>query len=276
MKTLIVPTDFSPAALNAMHYAADMAREIHASILLLHVYQVPLSFTEIPVPALSAAEMKDIGEERIQLLKKELEHITSGSLKVYTEVRLGDPATEIENVCDPIQPFAVVMGTHGGSDVERLLLGSTTLQTLRRSKWPVLVIPPGISYHSIKKIGLACDYKEVIDSMPVEFIKTLVTEFGADLHVLHVEDKKHDDGAAMPLESAYLDTLLLPAKPKYHFLVSENVVEGILQYAETHNLDLLIVVPKKHAGWEGLFHRSQSAGVVTRAHGPVMGVRGSE
>ncbi len=272
MKTLIVPTDFSPASFNAMHYAADMAREINASILLLHVYQVPLSFTEIPVPALSASEMKDIGEERIRLLKTELEHVTSGSLKVYTEVCLGDPASEISRVCTQIQPFAVVMGTHGGSGVERLLLGSTTLQTIRHNRWPVLVIPPGTGYHAIKKIGLACDFKDVVDSMPIAFITKMVVAFGADLHVLNVEENKRTTQNETALESAYLDTLLHPVKPKYHFLVHENVVEGITRFSEINNLDLLIVVPKKHSGLEGLFHRSQSSGMVTKAHIPVMAV----
>lgn len=272
MKTLILATDFSPASLNAMHYAADMASEINASILLLHVYQVPLSFTEIPVPALSAPEMKEIGEERISLLKEELEHITSGSIKIETAVMLGDPAAELAALCAHIKPFAVIMGTHGGSGLERLLLGSTTLQVIRHLKWPVIVIPPGTSYHTIKKIGLACDFKDVVESTPVDFIKSMVNEFGATLHILNVDQQHSNQKDERPLESAYLETMLEPAKPKYHFLENENVVDAITQFSEVNNLDLLMVIPKKHKGIEGLFHRSQSAGVVTKAHIPVMAV----
>ena len=49
MKTIIVPTDFSPIATNAMNFAADMAVNINASLMLLHVYQVPVSMPDVPV-----------------------------------------------------------------------------------------------------------------------------------------------------------------------------------------------------------------------------------
>jgi len=58
MKTLIVPTDFSPVSINAMNYAADMALNIDASLLLLHVYQIPVTFTEVPVVNISLEEIR--------------------------------------------------------------------------------------------------------------------------------------------------------------------------------------------------------------------------
>ena len=42
MKTIIVQTDFSPVSLNAVNFAADMAVAIDASILLFHVYNIPV------------------------------------------------------------------------------------------------------------------------------------------------------------------------------------------------------------------------------------------
>ena len=49
MKTILVATDFSPAAFNAVNYAADMAIAIKADLLLLHVYQIPVGYSEIPI-----------------------------------------------------------------------------------------------------------------------------------------------------------------------------------------------------------------------------------
>ena len=49
MKTLIVVTDFSPAASNAVNYAADMALTINATLLILHVYQLPVIYLEVPL-----------------------------------------------------------------------------------------------------------------------------------------------------------------------------------------------------------------------------------
>ena len=94
MKTIIVPTDFSPAALNATNYAADMALAIKANILLFHVYQLPLSVSETPIVLLSVEEMKQAAETKLAQLKKDLEHITSGALEIHTEARLGNISDE--------------------------------------------------------------------------------------------------------------------------------------------------------------------------------------
>ena len=149
MKTLIVPTDFSPVSLNAVNYAADMAMDMGASLILLNVYQIPVTFTEVPVINISLEELKKISEERVAELKKGLEHVTSGKLKIYGESRLGDVTDEIEMLCKKINPFAVIMGTKGASGLERLFLGSNTLTAIRNLSFPVMVIPPGAVYSGI-------------------------------------------------------------------------------------------------------------------------------
>src|SRR6187402_1825308 len=84
MKTIIVPTDFSPIATNAINFAADMATNINASLLLLHVYQVPVSMTDVPVVMISTEELKKSSESKLQELKDALTHITSGKIKIYS------------------------------------------------------------------------------------------------------------------------------------------------------------------------------------------------
>jgi nucleotide-binding universal stress UspA family protein len=81
MKTIIVPTDFSPIATNAMNFAADMATNINASLMLLHVYQVPVSMTDVPVVMVSAEELRKSSEAKLQEIKDAVTHITSGKLK---------------------------------------------------------------------------------------------------------------------------------------------------------------------------------------------------
>lgn len=88
MKTIIIPTDFSPAANNAVNYGVDMALAIDASVLLLHVYNIPIALGDVPVALLSIDELKQAAENNIEGLKKDLEHVTSGKLKIYTEARL--------------------------------------------------------------------------------------------------------------------------------------------------------------------------------------------
>src|SRR5690606_17469291 len=131
MKTIIVPTDFSPAATCAMNYAADMAVQIDASILLLHIYQVPIAITDAPLVLVSVDDLREGAEQKLESLKQGLEHITSGKIKIYTEAKLGDTIDELQSTCEKIKPFAVVMGAMGHTALERGLFGSTTLSAIR-------------------------------------------------------------------------------------------------------------------------------------------------
>jgi len=271
MKTIIVPTDFSPIATNAMNFAADMAVNINASLMLLHVYQVPVSMTDVPVVMVSAEELRKSSEAKLQERKDAVSHITSGKIKVYTEARLGDVSDELEDVCKHIQPFAVIMGTRGTTGVERVLFGSTTLTAIRHLKWPVIVVPPGKEYGTgIKKIGFACDFDKVVEGTPIEFIKNMVKEFSAELHVLHVDHEGKNFKLGTPEESLVVHTLLQDLNPNYHFIDHIDIEDGINEFVEKNNIDLLITIPKKHKLLDSLFKHSSTKQLVTQSHVPVM------
>jgi nucleotide-binding universal stress UspA family protein len=266
MKTIIVPTDFSPAAINAMNYAADMAIAIKASVLLFHVYSVPVSMTDVPVMLVSVEELEKSARSQIDELKQKLEHVVSGQVPITSETRLGDTIDELEALCERVQPFAVVMGARGTTGLDALF-GSTTLAAVRRLKWPVVSVPTGKEYGTgIQKIGLACDFKEV-ESTPAGTIKDVTENFKARLHVLNV-DQNHKNES--PKQSELLQSMLESTNPYYEFIDHESVEEGISEFAEKNNLDLLIVIPKKHNLWERLFGKSATKQLVFHSHIPVM------
>ena len=229
MKTIIVPTDFSPAAINAMHYALNMARVINAGIMLLHVYQVPVSYnnSDIPLPLMDIDELEKINEEKLQELKEAAERASSMKLKISTEVKLGDLADELETICTATQPFAIVMGTRGSGFVERLLVGSATLSVMRRLNWPVLVVPPGAIFKGIQKIGFACDFKKVVETTPAAYIKEWVKTFDATMSVLNVDHKKNAATVNAEEQSALLHGLLEETHPQYFFIDNQDVEKGI-------------------------------------------------
>lgn len=271
MKTIIIPTDFSPVATNALHYAIDMASVTGSSLLLLHVYQVPISYTDVPIVLVSVEELQKAAEEKIAELKKEVVHITSGSLKVYTETRLGNVVDELETLCNKIKPFAVVMGTKGATGLERVLFGSNTLTAIRHLSWPVICVPPGKTFGAgIKKIGFACDFRDVVKSTPTNFIKEFVKEFKSELHVLNVDHSNKHFTPDTPEQSALLHTMLEEAKPQYHFIEHKDIEDGVNEFAEKNNLDLIITIPKKHKLLEGIFKPSSTKQMVYQSHVPVM------
>ncbi|HRG82224.1 MAG TPA: universal stress protein [Chitinophagaceae bacterium] len=271
MKTIIIPTDFSPVATNAMHYGLEMARSVNASLLLFHAYQVPVSYSDVPIILVSVDELKKSAEERLETLKKEVEHISSGAVKIYTEAVMGNFSDELENICQKINPFAVVMGSKGSAGIERVLFGSNTLAAIKHITWPVIAVPPGKTFgNGIQKIGFACDFRNIVETTPAAAILEMVNTFNAELHVLNVDYHDKHFKPDTPEQSVLLHTLLESAKPVYHFIEHRDVEDGINEFADKNNLDLLITIPKKHKLLEGLFHRSSTKELIVHSHVPVM------
>jgi nucleotide-binding universal stress UspA family protein len=270
MKTIIVPTDFSAISNNAMNYAVDLAKETNCSILLFHVYQVPVSMTDVPIVLISVEDLQKNAETKMAGVKSSLEQTAGGAIKIYAETKLGDTVDELEDLCNRIKPFAVVMGTKGATGLERAFFGSTTLTAIKHLSWPVIVVPPDKKYSTIKKIGFACDFREVVNTTPTRFIKDFVKQFNAELHVLNVDYKNSHFKPETPEESVLLHTMLEDLNPKYYFIEDENIEAGIEKFAEKNNLDLVITIPKKHKLLEGLFRKSHTKDLVFHSHLPIM------
>jgi nucleotide-binding universal stress UspA family protein len=273
MKPIVAPTDFSPVSLNAVNYAADMACTLDTNLVLLHVCRLPVAYTEIPVTPDTITTLMSEGQERLTRLKEDIELRIRDRINITCEVRAGMVVTEIENFAASISPYAVVMGPHGAGTFERFFLGSNTISAMKNLTWPLIVVPPEARFKMIRKIGLACDLKKVVETAPIEELKSLVRSFQAELHVIHVNSQ--EERAYTPEiieESGLLQEMLNDLRPVYDFLNNVDIDQGLSDYAEKNRLDLLIVIPKKHGLFDKFFHKSHAKQLILHTHVPVMSV----
>lgn len=128
---ILVATDGSSAANNAIDFAADMATRYDASIHLLSVVR------DIPIPPdmKDLARVENLGETRLGVLELIANQILdnaaeraekNGAKSVHKAVGRGDPATVIANYASSHQIGLVVMGTRGLSNVKGMLMGSVS------------------------------------------------------------------------------------------------------------------------------------------------------
>jgi nucleotide-binding universal stress UspA family protein len=268
MKTIIIANDFSAAALNAAEYAADMAAAINAGLLLFHVIPTAVTYTEIPV-IINEDEMLRNKENKMNELKVQLLARVKSKIDINTEVRMGIFFHELKTVCENIKPYAVVMGSQGTTAAERFLFGSHTVHAMNELMWPLITVPPGLKFSAIKKVGLACDFNNVVKQTPIDEIKMLVKDFTAELHVLNTGKEKVFNPDIV-FQSGLLQEMLKGLKPFYHFISGENADEGIMDFAEKNNIDLLIVLPRRHSLLNKLIRKSHSKQFVLHSHVPVM------
>lgn len=276
MKTILAPTNFSALSLNAVNYAADLARIIGARLCLMHVFPMTMAFSEVPAPGNSMMQMEEEAEEEMQLLKEKLLNRTGGKIAIDTEIRTGYVVAEVENYCEQVHPYAVVVGAESAGSLERFFLGGRTTGAIKEINCPVIVVPPDARFTNLQHIGLACDFRNVVETIPAGEIKELVHAFNASLHVIHVSEST---GALfnpdLIAETGWLQEMLGDLKPKYHFLKfsgTADTEQQICEFAEKNNIDLLVVIPKKHNLVGRLFKHSCSKQLVLQAHIPVMAV----
>ena len=268
MKTILVATDFSPAALNAANYAADMALAINADLFLLHVLQMPGATLQVPIQVPLDKMVEDV-EGEIYKLKNDLAHKTAGKLNIKTEVREDYFFAELEAVCDIIKPYCVIMGSQGTTAIGRLVFGGHTVYAMKQLKWPLITVPPSASFSSVKKIALACDFDDAINKIPLSEIKTLVIDFGATLHVLN-NGKLEEFRPEIISRSRILEQELGTIKPHYNFIVNPDTDAGIIEFVEDNNIDLLIVLPKHHGLIDKIVHKSHTRQMVLHSNVPVL------
>lgn len=268
MKTILVATDFSPAATNAANYAAEMALTINANILLFHVYQIPVGYLEVPIP-LSPEDLLMGAEKQIKDLKEQLSKKTNNKLYIATEIKMGSFFAELKNACERVTPYTVVMGSQGTTAAEHLFFGSNAVHAMKHLAWPLITVPDGLIFSSIKKIGLACDFEKVADTIPVDEIKMLVHDFKAELHILNTGSKKEFKPELIS-ESRLFQKMLGALKPNYHFITNENTDLGTIDFAEKNHIDLLIVFPRRHSLLDKIMHKSHTKQFVLHSYVPIM------
>lgn len=273
MKTIIAPTDFSPASLNAVNYAADMACVTNCELLLLHIYPLPVVVGEVPIAIYGDDISEDYQKEKLDKLREDLLFRTKDRIKITARAEQGDVISKIEECCLLVNPYAVVLGPETVGRIGEIVGAAVSSDAIKGLQWPVIIVPENVRFSNIKKIGLACDFKKVVNSVPVKEIKAMIKEFNAELHVLHVHD---DEGVAYDVdtieESGWLQEMFYDVQPKYHLINNSNIEEGIEQFADNNKLDMMIVVPKKHGMLHNLFAKSHSKQLAFHSHVPVLSV----
>jgi nucleotide-binding universal stress UspA family protein len=259
MQTIIVPTDFSPSADNAMNYAAQLAQMVNASVFLVHLYQIPISMNDVPVMMVSADELKFNADKSMERTREQLQR-NFPSLDIKAETRLGDVVDELKDICSGVQPLAIVVGKHGATGIERFLFGSTTLSIIRHMTFPVISVPDSVTTFQLNNVALAVDGSDIGTKEPG--IKNFVQQTAAQLHVIHVQEKEKETPVQL--------TILNEVTPVHQTIRSDEVDRGINSYIQTNAIDLLMILPHKHSLMERIFFKTHTKELIEKIRIPIM------
>jgi nucleotide-binding universal stress UspA family protein len=270
MKNIIVPVDFSPAASNAAMFAGELAAFYGAEIWLYHAYETPVAISEFAYPLFDANELQKAAENELQLLKDKILGSVRTKITITTKAEMNLLQDGLTELCNELKPDLVVMGISGKGALTQLLIGSNIIKAIHYLTYPVLVVPAKATFIPVRKIGFACDYREISTTAPVPLLKKIVADFNAELHILNIDFQNKNFTADEVHESFILKELADDIRPEYHSIESEDVTEGINWFADKAKLDWIVVIPKKHPLVQKIFSRSHTRHLLFHTHMPIL------
>lgn len=270
MKTIIVPTDFSETSVNAAHYAAALAGRLQADIQLLHVLPLPLTIAEVPIPLDSIEISLEEADKSLHVIKEALEKQEQHTINITCKATTNSFQEEMEEANRQTGTFAVVMGTSGAGNAEAFFLGSFSLTAAKYLSLPLIVVPPGYHFKAIEKIGLACDMRNVSDTLPFDSIRSMIKQFGTRLEVLYVSKSDEKMYPQVLSETRFVQNTLAGLRPEFRITTNSDIKEGLEDFVRQHAIDLLLLIPKERGFTESIFHKSMTKKMALHAEVPVM------
>ncbi len=147
-KNILVPTDLSDCAEEALDYACELAQKLAATVHILHVIGVPA----LGVPELGVALTSSVVDSLIQDNQAALDKLATarrGNTRIgEVMLRTGDARDTIDQAAKEVAADLIVMGTHGRHGISRALLGSITEAVIRTAPCPVLAVRANTTSHS--------------------------------------------------------------------------------------------------------------------------------
>ncbi len=137
-KTYLVPVDFSKGSEFALNQAIKMARENQGKLFLVHVISTTFAFPlEVGFGDIFEAMEKDARERMRKLVRRK--RLKPGKYRSIL-IQGGDAALAITGLARRSRASMIIMGSHGRTGLQRLMLGSVAERTLRYAKCPVLIV----------------------------------------------------------------------------------------------------------------------------------------
>ena len=262
MKNILFPTDFSQNAENALNYAIEIARKLKGNLILFHAYSVQLIDPNMPAEIYLSAyqEEEKTAKESLDALCKRITDLnkdSAGNNLFSTDaiVTQGLVVDEVLSVINDFKIDLVIMGTHCASGITELILGSNAASIIEKSPAPVLAIPQNAVFSDIANVVYA--YDDIKSGLPsFQRLLEFANIFGSEITLLHIIEANKNTEELNKKEFEKIKETANYDKIRLELVKEEKVLEGINDYINSHDVDVLAMAIRKRSLLDKIFNRS--------------------
>ena len=249
MKKILFPTDFSETATQAFQYAIGLAKDLKGVLDVMAVYHLPMADAGNIPPEYTErllTEKKKEVHEKLMAFASKCPKNQMGNLRTDYGLFI---AQEIADTARFGQYDLIVMGTKGERNSIQKMLGSVTTHLMMQAPCPVLAIPGDAQYQGIRQVAYATDFQPS-EQLAVKKLFQFARALEAKVQFVHVTK-----GPSHSREDLFLPEKYPEAFHAFHQIKSPSVMEGLDQFIQEKDIDLLAIYIPKRRLWERLFHQ---------------------
>lgn len=273
---ILIPVDFSETSMLAIKHGAFLAKYTKGDVYLLHVINKQYehyAVLEQPMHIEDPASYETSASNKLNELADSVR--SEYGVSVNTIVSLGNPTKEIINNSKEINANLIVMGTHGYSPLEELVIGSNTLKVITKSACPVMTMSENASRFGYKNILIPIDTSGH-SRQKVNYSIELAKIFSAHLHVVGlIGQSDSNEEAGMNVVMGQIKKMAADKSVNCTTEVLNNVknrADATIKHAEKVKADLMIIMTDQEAEISGFFLGPYSQQIIHHSKVPVIAI----
>lgn len=260
INNILVLTDFSNDAYNALFYATQLYKNQGCKFHILHAYDRQSNFKEDYKSGTTTKSLVEFIGDRTEERLRETYHKIMGDTEknpfhqfetvlINNSLEMSVQGYMARNSID-----LLVMGTKGRTGALDILFGGNTIQMVKNKiDCPLLCIPNQIDYRPISQMGYITSFRHYFAKNSLKIVKSLASNHEASLHIVRI-----DDGNIMnesqEKNKASLGTYLEDTRVRFHTVPCDtSKAETVVQFAKANHIDLLVMYYYPHFFLDKLF-----------------------
>jgi nucleotide-binding universal stress UspA family protein len=270
---ILVPIDFSKASDWGFYYAYNLAVQLDAQLIAVHLYRPPYVESTMPERII-----KEVLSQKEQEMTAHLYSNTQPPLKSKANVQIerllvSAALHDIVSLSKEHQADLIIMGTHGADGAFDKLLGTNTSNVVEFAPCPVIAVPSGTNFSEFSCIAYALNFEDN-DFDNIEDLVALATLTKAKVHCIHVnvvgetdDDKEKEAQFRLKFAEKFADNPLVT----YTTRSAMTIEDGLESFLRFNEVSVLAMQPRKRGFWSRMFGDSSvTREMVLRANLPIL------
>ena len=257
MKKVILPTDFSYNAYNAISYAMNLLKDEEATFYLLNTYTPAIYQTEYLLHSPGQIGLGDIYQSesinQLEELQKQLQkEFKNPKHTIITHSAFNILVDEVSSMVANEEADMVIMGTQGATGAKEIFLGTHTVHVIKKATCPVIAIPADFDYETPLEILFPTDYEVAYSEEQLKALLDLAELHKSRINVIHISSG-YDLTEIQSENKSKLKKIFEKIPHLFHDLPNQEIITGINNFQLKNKMNMLVMIQNKHTFLESLF-----------------------